>query len=273
MKKIKEQEKYDLQDIEEKKFLKPEDEKATDAQSKDEKDKYAEFDKLIKGEFKEQFEQRIREIIKRRFKDSSETDAVNSQNDEIMNMLMMKYGIRDKNPQMLMQAIQKDDGFIKDEAEKSGIDTETLKRIKQLEYENEMIKNRMREEQEALRMRDTIRSWMKDGEALKEQYPDFDLGAEAENPDFVNLLKGGANLKNAYLALHHDDIVKALIEKAAHEAQVQTADSIRARNQRPLENGMSGKSTALLKTDVSKLTPEQRAEIARRVARGERISF
>lgn len=273
MKKLKEQEKEKLLCSEEAEADKAKEAKKTDAQSEEKDDKYAEFEKLIKGEFKEQFEQRIKEIIKRRFKESSESNSPNAQNDEIMSMLMMKYGIKDNNLEMLTKAIESDDGYIRNEAEKSGIDTETLKRIKQLEYENEMIKNKMKEEKEALKMQETVKSWMKDGEFLKEQYPDFDLSVEAENPDFVNLLKGGANLKNAYLALHHDEIVKALVEQAAAEAQTQTADSIRARSMRPLENGMSGKSTALFKTDVSKLTPEQRAEIARRAARGEKISF
>ena len=271
MKKIKEQEKEKLTDA-----LKTDNAKesnVTDAQSEKNDDKYAEFEKLIRGEFKEQFEQRIKEIIKRRFKESSETNAKNSHNDEILGMLMMKYGIKDNNSELLMKAIENDDTYINSEAEKSGINAETLKRIKQLEYENEMIKNQIKEEKEAQKMQDTIKSWMKDGEYLKEQYPDFDLGVEAENPDFVNLLKGGANLRNAYLALHHDDIVKTLIEKAVEDAQLKTADSIRARSMRPLENGMAGKSAALFKTDVSKLTPKQREEIARRVAEGERISF
>lgn len=249
----------------------------TDAQSQtppaDIADKEAEFEKLIKGEFKEQFEQRIKDNLKRRFKESSPLKAKAARNEQIINMLMMKYGIKDENTDSLIKAIDSDDGFIKSEAQKSGIDTDTLRRIKQLEYENEMMKNQMQKEKDAYAMEQTVKSWMKDGEFLKENYPDFDIEAEAKNPAFVKLLRGGADLKSAYLAMHHDEIVKALVEKAAQEAQEKTAESIRARGQRPLENGMSGKSTALFKTDVSRLTPAQRAEIARRVANGETISF
>ena len=60
---------------------------------------------------------------------------------------------------------------------------------------------------------------------------------------------------------------------AAMEAKEKTAQAIKTRGQRPLENGMTSKSTALYKTDVSKLSPAERAEIAKRVAKGEIISF
>ena len=117
------------------------------------------------------------------------------------------------------------------------------------------------------------KEWMKDGEKLKESYPDFSIEAEARNPEFVKLLKAGASLRNAYLAMHHDEIIKTLVEKEAQEAQEKTAESIRLRGQRPLENGMSGRSTALFKTDVAGLTAAQRAEIAKRAANGEVIRF
>lgn len=148
-------------------------------------------------------------------------------------------------------------------------DEDIQARIRQLEYENAMLKK----QKEIQAMEQTVKEWMKDGELLKESYPDFNIETEAQNPEFVKLLKGGSGLRNAYLAMHHDEIVKALVEKAVREAQEKTTESIKARNQRPLENGMSSKSTALFKTDVSKLTPAQRAEIAKRVARGEVISF
>ena len=48
---------------------------------------------------------------------------------------------------------------------------------------------------------------------------------------------------------------------------------MRSVKSRPVENGSNDLSAAILKSDVSKLTPEQRAEIAKRVARGENITF
>ena len=50
-------------------------------------------------------------------------------------------------------------------------------------------------------------------------------------------------------------------------------DNIRAKGSRPLENGTSQQGAFIVKNDVNALTKEDRAEIARRVRRGEVISF
>ena len=123
------------------------------------------------------------------------------------------------------------------------------------------------------KIRQTVDSWMKDAKALSEKHPDFDLENEAQNPQFAKLLKAGVDLKSAYYAVHHENIVDRLTQEASKMASVKITDSIRARGSRPNENGLSDKSTAIIKTDVSKLTPKQRAEIAKRVMRGEEISF
>lgn len=236
----------------------------TDAQSHTNADKEAEFEKLIKGEFKEQFEQRMKNNLNRRFKESSALKAKAARNEQIIAMLMDKLGITDADE--LADMIESDASSAKI-APKA--DNDAAERIRALEYENEL----MRKQREALAMEQTVKAWMNDGEKLKESYPDFSIEAEARNPEFVKLLKAGASLRNAYLAMHHDEIIKTLVEKAAQEAQEKTAESIRLRGQRPLENGMSGRSTALFKTDVAGLTAAQRAEIAKRAANGEVIRF
>ena len=56
-------------------------------------------------------------------------------------------------------------------------------------------------------------------------------------------------------------------------AAQQVTDNVRARGARPAENGVSSGSGFLVKSDVSKLTKKDRAEIARRAAHGEKIVF
>lgn len=243
----------------------------TDAQSQtaSEDAKKAEFEKLIKGEYKKQFDERMRENLKRRFKEGSEFKLKALQSEKIIDLLMQKYGLDDFDAQKLTAMINSDKAYEKSKTKKDSENEDILRRIEELELENE----RMKKQREEKAMQDTIKGWIADGEILKKSYPDFDIELEAENPEFLKLLKGGAGLKNAYLAMHHDEIVNALVEKAASEAMEKTAQAIKTRGQRPLENGMTSKSTALFKTDVSKLSPAQRAEIAKRVAKGEIISF
>jgi len=236
-------------------------------------DKNAEFEKLIKGDYKEQFEQRIKENLKRRFKESSSLKAKVSQSDEIINMLKIRYGISDGGMDKIADALRNDNGYINKEADEMGIPPETLKRIKELEFENKSMKMQMEQEKRDTKMHTTINSWINDANELVKDYPDFDLEREAQNPNFAGLLRAGVSLKDAYFATHHRDILNSAMEKASLDASVKLADSIRARGMRPSENGLSGQSTAIIKTDVSKLTPKERADIARRVREGEEISF
>jgi hypothetical protein len=60
---------------------------------------------------------------------------------------------------------------------------------------------------------------------------------------------------------------------AAQQIEQKVANKIKAGGARPSENGMSSQSAAVVKSDVSQLSKEDRAEIIRRVQRGERIRF
>jgi len=249
---------------------------AADAQSQlteDATDKNAEFEKLIKGEYKQQFEQRIKDNLKRRFKESSSLKEKVVQSDEIINLLKVKYGITNDNMAQIADAIKNDDGLLKAEAMEKGIEPDTLKKIRELEFENESMKSQIARGLEERRIQSTVGSWIKDAKKLKELYPDFDLEKETQNTAFANMLRAGIDLKSAYYATHHEEIVESMVEKAAREASLKVTDSIRSRGMRPNENGMSDRSTAIIKTDVSKLTPQERADIARRVREGEQISF
>lgn len=235
--------------------------------------KEAEFEKLIKGEYRDQFEQRIKDNLKRRFKESSSLRQRVSKSDEIINMLKIKYGINEDSLETIADAVKNDNSFLKEEAQKQGIEPDILQKLKTLEYENESMKRQIEDGLEERKIRQTVDSWMKDAKVLSEKYPDFDLELEAQNPKFAMLLKAGVDLKTAYYATHHEDIVSRETSEASKMASVKITDSIRARGARPNENGLSDRSTAIIKTDVSKLTPKERAEIAKRVMRGEEISF
>jgi hypothetical protein len=87
------------------------------------------------------------------------------------------------------------------------------------------------------------------------------------------MLSAGVGVKAAFQALHHDDIMSGAMHYTAQTIAKKTADNIASRQSRPVEAGLNSQASAQVKTDVSKLTKEDRREIARRVARGEMISF
>ena len=85
----------------------------------------------------------------------------------------------------------------------------------------------------------------------------------------MRLLKLGVSVKNAYEVANID----AILENNAKAAERKIVDSIRLKGNRPVENGSKGASGILLSGNASKLSRKERAELAKRAAKGERISL
>lgn len=110
-----------------------------------------------------------------------------------------------------------------------------------------------------------LRAWNEQAEQVKARYPDFDLGREAQDRTFRSMLRAGVPVRQAFEVVHMDEL------RAAAERAV-TAN-IKAKGARPQENGAGASSGFTVKDDVSRLTPRDRAELAKRAARGEVITF
>ena len=78
---------------------------------------------------------------------------------------------------------------------------------------------------------------------------------------------------SAYLVLHKDDVIPAAMQHVAQTVEQKLASNIAANGARPTENGMKSQGASVVKSDVTQLSKLDRAEINRRVARGEKISF
>lgn len=114
-----------------------------------------------------------------------------------------------------------------------------------------------------------LRAWDSQAEQVKALYPSFDLSLEARSRDFRAMLRAGVPMRQAFEVLHMEQI-KAAQAQAAERA---VTANIRARGARPQENGAGAASAFTVKDDVSRLTAQDRAEMARRAARGETITF
>ena len=114
-----------------------------------------------------------------------------------------------------------------------------------------------------------VGQWKQQAEETKKWYSDFDIKKELENPEFCRLLKLGVGMKTAYEVLNIDSI----LDKNSKNAEKMVVDSIRLKGNRPVENGSEDAGGIILSSNISKLNKKQRAELAKRAAKGERISF
>lgn len=142
-----------------------------------------------------------------------------------------------------------------------------------MERENAQLRQQMQERQTQEKANQLYASWMEQSDAVKGVYPSFDLRTEMNNPRFVDLLRSNIDVRTAYEVLHKDEIIPAAMQFTAHAVEQKLANKIMQGGARPVENGSSGQSAAVVKNDVTQLTKADRAEIIRRVQRGEKIRF
>ena len=236
-------------------------------------DRSAEFEKLIKGEYKDLYDQRVQDTIQKRLKSTKETvDKYNSLT-PTLELLAKKYGVDASDINALNKAIEEDDAYYEEEAIEKGVTVEQLKEIKKMEKENAELKRQMQEKENQDKAAKLYTQWMEQEKAAKSVYPSFNLRAEMQNPKFVDLLKANVDVRTAYEVLHKDEIIPAAMQFTAKTVEQKLTNKIIANGARPTENGTSSQSAAVVKSDVSQLSKNDIAEVMRRVANGERISF
>ena len=106
---------------------------------------------------------------------------------------------------------------------------------------------------------------------LSESYAAADIMTELKNKSFSAMLKAGVPVSAAYEALHIEEIKEQIAKTAAEKAVAQAIQGIRARGMRVRENGIESQNGITTKTDMSKLSREERLLLAARAAMGEKI--
>ena len=237
-------------------------------------DRNAEFEKLIKGEYKDLYDARVKDTVQKRLKSTKETvDKYNSLT-PMLETLAKKYGVDSTDADALIKAIDEDDSFYEQEALEKGITVEALKEIKKMERENATLKRQMDELNAKENADRQVAAWMQEAESVKAIYPSFDLGVELQNPKFIDLLNvPGVDVRTAFELTHKDDIIAGAMQFTAKTVEKKIADKIMANGSRPAENGMNSQAASLTKSDVSQLSKAELLDYQRRVARGERIDF
>ena len=236
-------------------------------------DRNAQFEALIKGEFKDLYDARVQDTIQKRLKGQKETVDKFTALTPTLEMLAKKYGVDAGDIEALNKAIAEDDSYYEEEALQKGLTVQQLKEIRKMERENADLKAQMDEAQRQEKGRLLYSQWMQQAEEAKKVYPGFDLRAEMNNQRFVDLLRSNIDVRTAYEVLHKDEIIPAAMQFTAKKVEQQLTNKIIANGARPTENGMSSQGAAVVKSDVSQLSKADRAEIIRRVQRGEKIVF
>lgn len=232
------------------------------------------FGELMRGEYNREFGEMIVQATQKAY-----DSILNEQGPvgRILNALGQKYGTTPGDYEALAAAVEggvvKDDAYYEDMAMKKGISVQLAKEMDALESEN--AKHRAAEQQraEAAKMEAIQQEWDAAVERIRAEDPDFDIKTALADPDFAQMPKLGVKMEDAYKARYFDDIMARKTAETAKKTESGVVERIRQRGARPSENGTNPGGAAVLKTDVSKLTPAQCEELERRAMRGQIITF
>lgn len=241
------------------------DNEPNEGDSKKEPAKKQDFESLIKGDYKEDFDKRVQDIINKRFKESKTLEKQAKETSPIMDLLHRKYGTasaEELNAKMEAE-------YIEEMAYQNNMTPENYKKIlnaDKIEADNQRRESEWIQQQQ---INEAVQRWTQQADEMKADYPDFNLAEAMQNDQFVDLIKSNIPVKTAYEILDFDNL-KA---KIANEARSQVTANIQSKQARPREAAGKNSSGVTVKSDVSSLTKEDRAEIAKRASRGEKISF
>lgn len=239
------------------------------------------FGQLMQGEYAAEFE----EAMQRAAQVAAQNIQNNPQVKALMDALGEAYGVDPSSPDSLAaltDAVKngkvKNDAYYETLAAEKGISVKTAREMDRMEGE---LQRANAEKQRAEQMRAAAEhqqrvaavqaQWQAEAEKLQQKYPSFALDEVLNNPAVADMIRRGIGLEAAYRAAYFDQLMENQTALTAKQVEQGVAARIQQRGQRPTENGVRPGGAAETKVDVEHMTRAQRAELARRARRGERI--
>lgn len=200
------------------------------------------FDDLIKGKYKADYDGKVQAIVKERLKNSKQAESTLDTLNPAIEKMAKKYGVDPADPGALAQAILSDDDHYEQEALEKGLPVETVKELDRMKREAEALKAQQAQMAREERIQGRFNELAAEFPDMQRLYPSFDMKQELENPKFAYLIDPDAavkfSLKEAYMAVHGEDILAAGMQYADQKGAQKVARSIQANARRPSENGM-----------------------------------
>ena len=231
------------------------------------------FKDLIKGDYKQEADEYIQNIVRSRVRDSKKDKDTIALQAEILGTVAAKYGLDGSDLDALREKVSEDDAYIEQAAMEEGLTTDQYRRIRDAEQKAAAYEAHMAEAERERATQQKVAEWQAEAERVKQVFPDFDLATEMQNPTFQKQLRLGIDMQSAYVSLHQAEILQGAMRYTAQEVRKATANDIAARGARPRENASSARASATVRTDVSKLTKADREALSRRALSGEIINL
>lgn len=240
------------------------------------------FDTLIKGKYKEQYQANVDAIINKRFKNAKANEEKLKANEATMaklqplfNAMAAKYGIKADDIDAIIEAADKDNSNYEQAAYDNGYgDTAEYRRAVERDEELNRLraaeKARVEAAEQDRQRRELLEGWLAESEEFKKEVEGFDFKSEWDGSDrFRYLVNSGFKVKEAYMAVHAAEYAKA----AADKAQKDILAEIRANKTRPTESSANPQAAIRVKKSIKDMSLEDTERIIQEAKRGRKITF
>ena len=161
------------------------------------------FEKLIKGPYKQAYDARVKSILQQRLKSSRETAEKYAAAQPVLELMRQRLGIEGEDYGAMEQALRER----LPETNPAG--------QQQQEAEIQAGADRM------------VEAWQQRSREIQETYPEFDLEREMLRADFRQLLRARVDMQTAYEILHKEEIIPAAMAYAAQTTERKLAEKLR----------------------------------------------
>ncbi len=239
-----------------------------------------EFDELINGQYKEQFQKRTQGIIDKRFRQVKTLEAQVEKNKAINEAIAVKYQLDPTDIDALSKAVAEDNSLIEEAAFNENLTVEQYKeKLEGQKAQRELARYRQKEQEAAQEEQRRALAQAIDTQVsgIREKYSDgnFDFWNEYnQNPEFKGMIDARVPIETAYRVINQDKIIADAQRAVASQAQKAVADNIMANGMRPVEGGVKTQPPVSAKVDVNSVkSPEDIEKIYEMARRGENVTF
>ena len=219
----------------------------TDTEKAAEAELQSRWEAAKKGEFAKFYGQDVQNAIKERFKNQkADTEELEGYRklEPALKVLRERAGVESNDD--LMAQIMDDDSLYEDAANEAGMTVEAYKNYLKFKEEHDQHVRAAEEQQHKEAIKQHYMKLTQQAEEMKQRYPNFNLEAELQNPEFLKLTSPAVNVsvEAAYYATHHNELAPQMMAYGMQRAKQQMAQTIQANGARPREGGLNTQNAA-----------------------------
>lgn len=224
-----------------------------------------------KGEFAEFIGRDIQSAIRDRFKNQQDVSEQLNALEPMLKVLRERAGV--ESNEELIHHVMDDDSLYEEEASEAGMTVAAYRQFMEMKKDRDEKAQLLQEDIERQMIRNHFDKLTQQAEEFKKQFPDFDLQKTLQNdPNFVRLTSPtvGLSVRDAYFALHHDELAPQMMAYGMERAKQQMGQTIQAQRRRPAEGAMKtgGQPAADFNVDPRSLSRPERNKLYQLIHQG-----